>query len=707
MRIYEMTATFGKLEHAVLTLKPGLNIIEAPNEWGKSTWCAFLAAMLYGLDTRAKTTKNALADKERYAPWSGSPMAGRIDLNWKGRDITIERKTKGRIPLGEFRAYETKTGLPVPELTAANCGGVLLGVEQSVFRRAGFIRLNDMPVTQDEALRRRLNDLVTTGDESGAGDRLAKQLKDLKNRCRYNRSGLIPQAEAERDALEGKLRELEGLEAQCGKLKGRIGEVKGWLRELDNHRDALAYTAAEADAGRVARARDARDQALRQLEALEIACTNQPSMETAEEKLRQLQEFEKQWASVQAEMQRLPEGPEPPAPPRAVSGMEADRAMDMVRRDARRYDALRAAKPGVVLFLLSALFLLGGALLAVPGKMYLYGGIAGAAALVLLAIGLGRRKDRNREAKELAEKYGSTQPRQWLAELEQYLAARRAYDLARLQYRNARGDLDARLDALRKQRQSLCGSQSPEEVAQVWRQTVKRWQDCYAARREVQQAESHLQALRAMAKSAKQPAMADHLTYTETETARLLADARAEQQRLQNRLGQYQGRMESLGDRDVLQRGLFAAEERLAKLEDTYMALTIAQETLTEARMALQRRFAPRIAKRAQTLLAQMTAGRYDRLALGEDLSLRAGTGEEDILHDALWRSDGTVDQLYLSLRLAVAEVLTPEAPLVLDDALVRFDDTRLKVAMDILQELAETKQVICFTCQSREKKLL
>ena len=62
MKIYSMTATFGKLDHQTLTLKPGLNIIEAPNEWGKSTWCAFLVAMLYGLDTRAKSTKSVLAD---------------------------------------------------------------------------------------------------------------------------------------------------------------------------------------------------------------------------------------------------------------------------------------------------------------------------------------------------------------------------------------------------------------------------------------------------------------------------------------------------------------------------------------------------------------------------------------------------------------------------------------------------------------------
>ena len=61
---------------------------------------------------------------------------------------------------------------------------------------------------------------------------------------------------------------------------------------------------------------------------------------------------------------------------------------------------------------------------------------------------------------------------------------------------------------------------------------------------------------------------------------------------------------------------------------------------------------------------------------------------------------------MYLALRLAVAEELTPEAPLVLDDALVRFDDKRLKVALEILREAAENKQVILFTCQSREKNL-
>ena len=92
---------------------------------------------------------------------------------------------------------------------------------------------------------------------------------------------------------------------------------------------------------------------------------------------------------------------------------------------------------------------------------------------------------------------------------------------------------------------------------------------------------------------------------------------------------------------------------------------------------------------------------------MGEDLSIHAGTAEESTLHSALWRSEGTVDQLYLALRLAVAEELTPEAPLVLDDALVRFDDQRLKEALDVLTETSETKQVILFSCQTREQNIL
>ena len=705
MRIYKMTATFGKLEHETLVLEPGLNVIEAPNEWGKTTWCAFLITMLYGLDTRTKTTKAALADKEKYMPWSGSPMAGRIDLNWNGRDITLERSTKGRTPLGVFRAYETESGLAVPELTAANCGQLLLGVEQSVFRRTGFIRQSDLPVTQDDALRRRLNALVTTGDETGDSDRLASELKDLKNRCRYNRSGLLPQAESRRKELEDRLAELESLELQSRKLKERLGEVKSWSKALENHREALRYAAEESDAVRVAQARDFRDRAEREMTALEQTCAKQPAREVIERKISAIEAYREDLAACQTEESEMIHRPELPVPPEQFRGMTLEQAEKMVSEDCRQYGRLTHAKTHLIFWLLALILLL----LCVPAVLRAETAIGagmGGLGVLLLILGIREKRLRNRKTEELWEKYGSQSTDSWKGKLKAYREEKQAYEQALLEYRVVRGDLDIKKTFLQKQREALFGGQQPEAVLGVWMKMRKTWDAYDAACQEYRRAEQYLEAMQAMAKSgAKLPEMEDVLTYTAEETENLLVQAGEEQHRLQNRLGQYQGRMEALGDASELMGEIRTVDQRIRRLEDTYAALTLALDTLAQARQELQRKFAPRIAARTQELMSKMTAGRYDRLRLREDLSLLAGAGQEEILHEVLWRSDGTIDQLYLSLRLAVAEELIPEAPLILDDTFVRFDDRRLKAALEILREEAQRRQVILFTCQSREKE--
>ncbi len=705
MRIYQMTATFGKLEHETMTLKPGLNIIHAPNEWGKSTWCAFLVAMLYGLDTRAKTTKTTIADKERYAPWSGAPMEGRIDLNWKGRDITIERRTKRRVPLGEFRAYETDSGLPVNELNAANCGMMLLGVEQTVFRRSGFIRQADLPVTQDEALRRRLNALVTTGDESGAGDRLAENLRDLKNRCRYNRSGLLPQAEARRTELEGKLGELEALEGQVKKQSQRLNEVKNWITQLGNHRQALAWSASEAAAAKAAQAQQELKDAEESLTALEEKCRDIPSREDAEQKVRELKQLKEQLAAIGMETEMLPQAPQAPQLPPPFTDMEVEAARAMAAEDAECYQAGAKTKLPLLLLIMGALGLAAVGVLVFL-KTYIPAAAAGVVALASLVWGIEELISTRKRCKALAQKYGSRDYETWGQPMEGWEEALEAYEAQRKEYQDLSGDVEVRRMVIQRKRESLCADREPEELLGYWQEVQNRWDAYHTARREHQRLQSHFETFSAMVKPVAKPAHSDELTFSEEETVNLLSECAVEQQRLQNRLGQYQGRMEALGDRAALGGELAATENRIRELEDTYAALTIALETLNEARTELQRRFAPRISKRAQELMSAMTSGRYQRMALGADFGIQTGTAGEDTLRDGLWRSDGTLDQLYLALRLAVAEELTPEAPLVLDDALVRFDDQRMKAAVEILRGMSRDRQIICFTCQERETKV-
>lgn len=710
MKIYSMTATFGKLEHETLTLEPGLNIIDAPNEWGKSTWCAFLVTMLYGLDTRAKTTKTALADKERYAPWSGAPMSGRIDLCWQGRDITIERSSKGRTPLGIFRAYETETGLDIEELTATNCGQMLLGVERSVFTRSAFLRFADLPVTQDDALRHRLNALVTTGDESGAAEALGAKLRDLKNHCRYNRSGLLPQVEAQRDALERKINEYDELTAQSQRLKIRQQELTEWKSQLENHKAALRYVAAKEDAQRLTAAEAARETAWERHRQWQAICAELPEAQEAKQAIAALDALHQDMAAVQNREQQLPPIPPIPETPACFAGVRPEDAVAQAQNDQAALASLTEPKkpPYTLLLILAAICALAAVAITILDRP-MFGAplLLIVAALVLIAASMMKNFKAKlaavrQQRDALCRRYGTEDTAQWLTWANRYAADWDDYHRSLELLRSQRQELDERREELHRKTQTLsCRTRSQ------WQEVLSSWDSLEDATRTAEQAEHHYNTLQAVVKTAPVPTQPDALTCSEAETIRFLSDAAYEQQQLQHRLGQYLGQMEALGSRDAMSRELEGVQRRLHALEQTNAALERALTALTAARQELQRRFAPRITKRAQELFGQLTGNRYDRFVLGEDLSIQAGAQGEDVLHSHQWRSDGTVDQLYLALRLAVAGELIPDAPLVLDDALVRFDDARLATALDILKQEAEKKQVILFTCQTRERELL
>ena len=707
MKIYSMTATFGKLENETLTLQPGLNILEAPNEWGKSTWCAFLVAMLYGIETRVHTTKTALADKERYAPWSGSPMSGSIELCWNGRDITIQRQSKGKGFLNVFRAYETESGIDVPELTGENCGQQLLGVEKEVFLRAGFLRLADLPVTQNEALRRRLNALVTTGDESGTADELAQKLKDLKNRCRLNRStGLLPQAEAERSQLENKLRELQELENLSQQNKQRQTQLEEHHSALCNHRDALEYEASRTQTEKRAAAQAALDAAVAKATELEKVCKDLPSEEEIQRTLARLRQLRENKESLQMESQLMPQEPAAPMIPAPFMGVSDSVAM--AEADTATCEkALEKSKwtfPAIIGAVLAAVSLVG---LLIPSWIGIVVTALGVAVgVTLLIVGLSRSSKAAKEADALQRKYGALPLEQWVSTAQYYSAAQQDYESKRSHSQELRASLEQRNAVLHQQIQELTQGKTLWDAENSWLAAERSLGQLKDARRELTRAQDYLQMLSAV-KEVSAPQFPDALTYTAQETARMISDCAVQQKQLQLQLGQHQGRMAALGAKPQLEAQLEALNARIAALEETYSALEIAMNTLSAASTELQRRFAPRIAKRAQDLFSKLTGGRYDRLTLGEDFTVHAGATGETTLHSALWRSEGTIDQLYLALRLAVSQELTPDAPFILDDALVRFDDKRLSQALAILEETGEDRQVILFTCQDREKRLL
>lgn len=210
MIIRHMQGTFGTLDGEQLRLDTGLNIIYAPNESGKSTWCAFLRAMLYGIDTSQRARAGFVPDKQKYAPWSGKPMAGKLELEQGGKRITIRRWTEApNAPLRGFSAVYTGTDIPVPGLTAADAGEQLTGVSAEVFARTAFIGQGGLVVTGTPELERRISAIVTSGEEASSYTEADAQLRAWLRRRRSGQHGALPELEGRITTVEEQLHRLE------------------------------------------------------------------------------------------------------------------------------------------------------------------------------------------------------------------------------------------------------------------------------------------------------------------------------------------------------------------------------------------------------------------------------------------------------------------------------------------------------------------
>ena len=170
------------------------------------------------------------------------------------------------------------------------------------------------------------------------------------------------------------------------------------------------------------------------------------------------------------------------------------------------------------------------------------------------------------------------------------------------------------------------------------------------------------------------------------------------------------GRIRALDRSSDLEAQLAQKQEQLQTLQGEYDAIALAMDALSQANTVLQNRFSPALGARAAEIFSHITGGRYDRVLLSRDFSLSAEPAGDPVGRSVRLLSQGAADQLYLAVRLAICDMVLPadkRVPLILDDALVTFDDERLHAALDYLLEESQRRQILLFTCQKREMDYL
>lgn len=709
MKILKMRATFGKLQSAELALGEGLNVIEAPNEGGKSTWSAFLRAMLYGINTKERDRQGYLAEKNRYQPWSGAAMEGSVELLWQGRSVTLRRGPKGSTPFGRFEAVYTGTAELVPGLTGDNAGETLTGVPREVFERSAFVGQGGAAIDGAPALEARIAALASSGEEDVSYSQVERRLRDWLNRRKHNKTGLIPRLEEELADVEETLARQSKAFRLAQEARRELERLQAEHRLLESERDAHLSRAMAQRRARWEAAQAALAEAQAQVDGLEAERTrhgappDRDTLKRAQEELNALNTLHanRKLAESQLEEARAAEaaGSRP-----KTAGLYAGGIL-----------LLAVGAVGLIATLCGTLPLpLGGSLPAVLTTAGVSAALAIGGAALLIAAGLWKRRFAAGAA-ELLARYGAERPEDILGRASAYreacvVAAEAAKKREAVEQALA-GHI-ARDEETRRRLLELVHPFAPT-VTDTFGVSAALSRALNLDER-LSTARVKLEGARTLADSLPRPEEVSGGTDVEprfdpAETAARLSAAEGELSRLRSGLAMAQGELNTLGDREALQTRREAIQEELDRRRAEYDALGAALAALEQAHSGLQARFSPALNRRAGELLAELTGGKYDKVALTQQFEALAEEHDGLQPRRALTLSQGTADQLYLAVRLAVCELVLPAeepCPLVLDDALANFDDGRCALALEALARLGEERQILLFTCHSREARL-
>jgi uncharacterized protein YhaN len=181
-------------------------------------------------------------------------------------------------------------------------------------------------------------------------------------------------------------------------------------------------------------------------------------------------------------------------------------------------------------------------------------------------------------------------------------------------------------------------------------------------------------------------------------------------QSARSRLDALTGQLRAMGDRYALESRLQQKQTELQSLQEEYDAISRAMDALNRADQILQNRFSPELGQRAADIFAQLTGGRYQQVLFDRNFALSAAPVGDTFARDIRLLSQGAADQLYLATRLAICQMVLPEdkcAPLILDDALANFDNDRMAAALEWLVQESAQRQILLFTCHTREGEYL
>lgn len=691
---------FGGLRERTFSFAEGINLIEGGNESGKSTLCAFIKFIFFGLPAKSRVV---MSDRKRYLPFDGSAAGGTLTLVQGDEEYIISRTftPSGRGGSDRVEIRSLTTG----EAVSADPAEHFLGMTEGLFTRTAYIPQLSGGLVDGNEVSAAMENLLYSKDEEIDSAAAIKALEKAATSLVHKRGsgGKLNEATAELDLLTAKAAVSSGVKERLGQLEEQISSLSAAEKENARHLSEAEENIAKYRASEILRDFDILEKSEKALaeEKAQYAALLPGGNVPASEDLMEMVRLSEGIKNAEKELADYEASPLPDLP---VSVLASDGGKDRVKESlgAKSAKSRGMTACGIILFV-AALVLAALPIFAhLTSLIFIGAAVCAVAGAVLLAIGLTAGK----EVKNKFKKYGVSS----LGELDS-LAHREEND--RLMYEKEMSERREGLLLLKNRQQDqimaasalLAGYGAGYKSADALAGEVARLS---ALREKLVSMKMNMDAAQKEQAKARE-ALSEHdreglkaslsgdpyeilATVDIKENERRASFGKLSKDNFREKLSELQlkrvGLAREAEEAEAVGERISALNEEIAAMRSRYTAVTVALSALESAAADVKEQFSPSLAARAAEIMAQATGGKYDRLLLGREMNISYMDNENGgTVRDADHLSAGTKDMAYISLRLALCEVLCEKGglPMIFDESFAAMDDVRLAAILGVI----------------------
>lgn len=608
---------FGKFNHKMLSLEPGLNIIYGENEAGKTTLHTFIRAMLFGLEKqRGKGSGKDLYSK--YEPWDNpSNYQGMMTIEKDGVNYRIERNFSKEHK--SFKVINEDEGI---QLNEEQIDSLFSGLDESCYYNT--ISISQLGSVTDKEL-----EVILKNYAANLG---ATKSMDIDIKAAY----------ADLDVLKKKII-----------AENRIGEEDLIKKSIEHAKDQMEISASEQHTiiasieqkKGVASQIESKKQELSALDAKrleELAKQNERKENLYQDAISLTADVEKYTASLEV-----------------VKNHKEQLDFKLKEKGIDGWDTIELLTDKIVnksnmpvFFIICMMACIGTAI----------GFIVGNYATIML-------------------------PQYWIKPGACLVGAFFFLILAIIRYFVNKNKRKKKLEALKELRLLMDKLDAAKH------------EESYMQRQLDNKSES-LNKTQAMI-AAEEEKQLDFADYSDE-----IKELEQQEREVNDKISKAQWMLEQKQEKDI------ETERRIDELNGRYEAIMAAKaeieaieaakSNIEEIAVEIRNNFGKNLNKKASYYIAQITNGKYDNLTIDDRLNITVNSKHSLIPVSRL--SKGTIEQIYMALRLAAADIIfgDDKKPILLDDAFVMYDNKRMGNTLKFMAEGME--QCVIFSCHTREK---